>query len=85
MVWRILIPAVLSAITGALLIAGAVWLPHAWDEFGLRFVMGFAGVWLFGLALVTRGLMRRPPQAWRSRFEQSRARARRSRRQRRPS
>ncbi|WBQ13631.1 hypothetical protein L2D00_02825 [Hyphomonadaceae bacterium BL14] len=83
MIWRILIPMVLTAVFGLLLIAGAVWLPDDWDEFGLRFVMGFAGMWLLGLAWVTRRLLLGSPQAWRSRFEHSRERARRSRTQRR--
>jgi hypothetical protein len=79
MIRRILIPTVLTLGFGPLLIAGAVWLPDVWDEFGLRFVMGFAGMWLLGLALVTRRLLLGSPQAWRSRFERSRERARRSR------
>lgn len=82
MIWRIIIPMVLTAVFGLLLIGGAVWLPDVWDEFGLRFVMGFAGMWLLGLALVTPLLLRRAPQVWRSRFEDSRERARRSRTQR---
>ena len=83
MIWRILIPTVLTAVFGLLLIAGAVWLPDAWDEFGLRFQMGFFGAGLLGLAAVTPWLLRGAPQAWRSRFERSRERARRSRTQRR--
>jgi hypothetical protein len=83
MIWRIITPMVLTAVFGLLLIAGAVWLPDAWNEFGLRFVMGFAGMWLLWLALVTRLLLRRSPEVWRSRFEDSRERARRSRTQRR--
>jgi len=81
--WRTLILAALTAIFGTLLIVGAVWLPDDWDEFGLRFVMGFAGMWLLGLAWMTRRLLLSSPQAWRSRFEHSRERARRSRTQRR--
>lgn len=79
MIWRILIPTLLTAVFGLWLIAGAVWLPDDWDEFSLRFIMGFAGMWLLGLAAVTPWLLRRSPQAWRSRFERSRERARRSR------
>ncbi|MBI1265116.1 MAG: hypothetical protein GC187_10330 [Alphaproteobacteria bacterium] len=83
MIWRILIPTVLTVIFALLLIAGAVWLPDDWDEFSLRFMMGFAGTWLLGLAAVTPWLLRRSSKTWRPRFLDRRERARRSRTQRR--
>lgn len=83
MIWRIILPTILTAVFGLLLIAGAVWLPDVWNEFSLRFVTGFAGTWLLGLAAVTPWLLRRSSKKWRPRFSDRRERARRSRTQRR--